>query len=182
MKKKILIIAVAAVLVLALVLTFVLVSCNKKAIEVAEPSIESTSFIEESVLSEETTSAEESSESESSEEESSKIAASSQPTGIADERMNSRAFYDALVPKATAMGYKCEWVGTVVAKNGFTGLAGKFTLSSGYWVQVQYYNDEYRDPVAECFSSAGGPAATGSRVYEACFNKAIAVLEARKGN
>ena len=52
--RKLFIIIPAAVLLLAVVLTFVLVSCNRQTVEVIEPSIE------ESVLSEETTSEEES--------------------------------------------------------------------------------------------------------------------------
>ena len=96
--------------------------------------------------------------------------------------MNSRAFYDALVPKATAMGYKCEYMGTVTTPTGQARLAGKFTLSSGYWVQIEYFNDNDRGAVVVCYGSVGGSPAGSSGSYQACFNKAIAVLEARKGN
>ena len=154
---------------------------------------------------EETTSMEESSElessiAESSAEESSKPAASSSkapapssvaptpptssqaPTGGTDERMDSRAFYDALVPKATAMGYKCEWLGEVRYASGQIGYSGNFTLPSGFWVKVEYMNDKNRNgiPVIACYLSTGGPPSTASGSYEDCFNRATGVLNANK--
>jgi|GEM_PF-5384731 len=185
-----------------LVLTLILASCGKQEIE---PSIEEeTTSMEESSELESSiaeSSAEKSSKlavSSSKPTTSSKPAsssskapapssvtptpppASSQPTGGTDERMNSRAFYDALVPKATAMGYKCEWLGQQQRTNGLIVQIGKFTLPSGFWIQIEYRNTDNRGPTVACYFSTGGSTSSKSGSYDICFNHVIAVLNACK--
>jgi hypothetical protein len=116
---------------LAVVLMIGLVGCGA---EDAEFSIEESTSLEEAI------SMEESSKQESLEVASNDVSLTS--TVATDERMNSRVFYDALVPKATSMGYKCEWVGEVSYSYGIKTQIGEFTLPSGYRIRVSYGDTE----------------------------------------
>jgi len=99
--QKLFIIISAAVLVLALVLTFVLVSCNK-TVEVAELSVENASSMGENASLEEVTSLEESSEVESSETASSKISTSSSKAMVSSKAPASSSVAPSAAPSSVA--------------------------------------------------------------------------------
>ena len=146
--QKLFIIISAAVLVLALVLTSVLVSCNRKVVEVAELLVESaSSIVEETTPSEEVTSLEESSEVESLETVGSKVATSSSkamvsskapasssvapsaaPSSVAppssDYPKNASEFLSAVMKRVNTSGYaaSCRESDTVNGRSGVTAV------------------------------------------------------------
>jgi len=130
--RKLFIIIPVVVLLLAVLLTFVLVSCNKKTVEVAELSAESISSVEESVSSEEVTSLEESSEADSSETAGSKNVPSMAVSKAASKAQSvapsssSTAQQSSVAPKPTLRTDKqvFDWLIPEAAKLGFSVSTG----------------------------------------------------------